>query len=322
MINALRKGWRHIFIWALMLAYFAFAPDLFVRFILKDGKPIQYDEVLPDVSDQISYSITRLETFYINGELFFKLIGWSFLRSDPNQAMYERLIVLKSDTNTYFFAIQSTERPDVQEAFEYLDIDLLNSGFSSLLSKDVIRPGIYRIGIVFRIPSANKVYYMVTNKIIVRTANQIRLDNYKPSGEPIPFEYGLPNATDQIQASIDRLEPYNSTDKDLFTLLGWSIFIGDPNQSVYERFIVLHSNNNIYFFPIQSSKRPDVQEYFNYLHMDLLNSGFSTTLSKDSIIVGDYQIGIVYKHHSSNAVYYFLSNRVITRTKVLLELVP
>jgi hypothetical protein len=176
MLNTLKKVWFHILVWALMLAYMIVAPDLYVRFVLNNGKPIQFSEELPAVTDQISFSVDILDPIVLDRQDLYDLWGWAFLQGEPEQSQYERFIVLQSDTNIYFFPTQSSERPDVQEAFPDLTINVLNSGFSTFISKDVVRLGSYQIGIVFRHQSSNAIYYVVTNKMIVRTANQLQLE--------------------------------------------------------------------------------------------------------------------------------------------------
>jgi hypothetical protein len=327
MLNVLKKGGFHIVVWALMVTYVVSAPDLYVRFVLKNGKPVQLSDGLPTVTYQISFSVDRMDPMVLDGQDLFNLWGWAFLREEPDQSQYERFIVLKSDTNTYFFQTQSADRPDVQEAFPDLTINVLNSGFSTLISKDVIQLGSYQIGIFFKQSSDNAVYYVVTNKMIVRTGNQLQLvitDEQPidaPSGKPVQFDQELPAVTNQILISADRMDPVVSAGQDLFNLWGWAFLREEPDQSQYERFIVLKSDTNTYFFPTQSSNRPDVQEAFPDLTINVLNSGFTAFISKDVVQLGSYQIGIVFKQTSGNGVYYAVTNKRIVRTGNQLQLV-
>jgi hypothetical protein len=161
-----------------MLVYVAVAPDVYARFILKEGKPVPFDQNLPKPTDQISYSVDRLD--FIKGQGLFNLWGWSFFRGDRDQSAYERWIILQSREQTYSFLSESFQRPELQSAFKDVDIDLSNAGFSAPISKYAIKPGTYQIGILFRHTSSNALYYIVTNKIIVRTPNQIRMDLSNP----------------------------------------------------------------------------------------------------------------------------------------------
>lgn len=174
-LDMLKKYRFHIMIWLFMLGYLTFAPYLYVRFVLKNGKPIQFQEKLPAATDLISFWVDRADPFFFQGELLYDLWGWAFLREESDQSQYERFIVLQSDAREYYFPVQIKERTDVQEAFPDLTIDIRSSGFSAFIAKDAIRPGSYHIGIIFRHQSGNFIYLVVTENVLVRTANQLQL---------------------------------------------------------------------------------------------------------------------------------------------------
>jgi hypothetical protein len=175
MLNALKENRLHILIWALMLAYVIAAPDLYARFVLKNGKPVQESVELPVPTDQILFSADRLDPVP-GGQGLFNLWGWAFAREEPDQSHYERFIVLQSSTNTYFFPTQSFEYPQVQAAFPDLAINVMNSGFSTYISKDLIQPGSYQVGILFRHRTSSAIYYRISNKLIARTGDQLFLE--------------------------------------------------------------------------------------------------------------------------------------------------
>jgi len=169
----LQKNRFHILVWMLLILYIVFGPVIYTRYFLKNGKPIELNQALPATSDQIKFTVDYLDPIRINGQDLYNLQGWSFFLGDPDQAKYDRYIVLQSDTRTYFFPVQSMERSDVQKAFKDINMDLLNSGFSSIISKDVIQPGKYHLGILFKDQSSNNAYYFDSNKTLIRTANQL-----------------------------------------------------------------------------------------------------------------------------------------------------
>ena len=140
-----------------------------------DGKPVEFSQELPAITKQIKYSVDGMDLKTSNGQALYFLRGWSFISEDPNQSTYERLIVLQSDTKTYFFPSERYNRPGVQETYKALNMDLLNSGFHTYISPDVIEPGTYHIGILFINQSSNALYYKVTNKMITRTDHQLQL---------------------------------------------------------------------------------------------------------------------------------------------------
>jgi hypothetical protein len=174
----IQKNWIHISVWTAMLIYVGIAPELYTRFILREGKPVQLAQSLPPATDQISFAVDGLDL--IKGQELFNLWGWAFFRGDNDQSAYERWIVLQSNVKTYFFSSKSFRRRDVESAFEDVDIDLSNTGFFTSISKLAVEPGMYQIGILFKHKSNNNTYYIVTNKMIIRTKNQIRLTVSKP----------------------------------------------------------------------------------------------------------------------------------------------
>jgi hypothetical protein len=170
-----QKKWMHILIWLMMIFYFFTGSSLYTHFILANGKPVEFAQGLPLTTDQIKYGVDSLNSIKVNGQDLYKLSGWSFYLNDPDQDKYTRYVVIQSNSKTYFFTTQSQDRVDVQRAFNNLNLNLRNSGYSTIISKDVIRPGRYQIGILFEDNSQNAVYYIITNKILVRTPNYLRL---------------------------------------------------------------------------------------------------------------------------------------------------
>jgi hypothetical protein len=175
MLNILRKGWVHLLVWTAMIVYLVLAPNLYANYFIKNGKPIQFREGLPAVTDQISYSVSSLVSTMSDGQEIYNLWGWAFLHEEADQSQYERFIVLKSDKRDFFFPVKSFERPEVQKAFPDLKIDVTNSGFSTYISKDAISPGSYRIGIVFRNKLNNFTSYVSSNKMIINDGKLLQL---------------------------------------------------------------------------------------------------------------------------------------------------
>ncbi len=182
MVNMLKKYRFHILVWLFMLGYLTFAPGLYVSFVLKNGKPIQFQESLPAATELISFWVDHADPVVSQGQVLYNLRGWAFLREESDQSQYERFIVLRSDAKDYYFPAQTNERLDVQKAFPNLNIDVRNSGFSTFIAKDVVRPGSYHIGIIFRHQPSNFIYLVVTENVLVRTANQFQFfsDNSQP----------------------------------------------------------------------------------------------------------------------------------------------
>jgi hypothetical protein len=174
----IKNNWFHIVAWMAIFMYYAVAPDLYVHFFLKNGKPLQIDGNIPTETNQIKFRVDGLEPIEYEGQDIYKLYGWAFLTVNMNVHLskYEREIVLISDSKRYFFQTQSVKRPGVQKAYEHLNMDLLDSGFLTLISKDVIAPGEYRVGIIFKNPMNGSEHYADNPKrIVLRTPNSLIL---------------------------------------------------------------------------------------------------------------------------------------------------
>ena len=174
MLTFIKMYWVHGILWAAMFTYVAISPQIYLRYILKEGKPVPGNKALPQPTDQIYFSVDRLDLIKAPG--LFNLWGWSFFLGDKDQAAYSQWIVLQSPENTYFYPAETFPRPEVQTVYKDFNLDLSNAGFSTHISKYAIEPGEYRIGILFEHTASGAVYYIVTNKIILRTANHIHLE--------------------------------------------------------------------------------------------------------------------------------------------------
>ena len=172
----IQKNWIHFVIWTAVLVYVVAARPFYTHYMLKDGKPVSFDKELPErMTKKITYAVDRIDPIVVHGQNLYEIWGWSFLKGETNQSAYERLIVLQSDSQTYFFATTNKARPDVQTTYADLQIDISNSGFSAHISKDVLKRGTYQIGILLENRDNDEVYYLATNKSILRTANKLQL---------------------------------------------------------------------------------------------------------------------------------------------------
>jgi hypothetical protein len=178
MTAVIRKNRIHIFIWALMFAYITFSVNLHTHFFLKYGKPIRIDKSLPQETMQIKFTVDDLDPIILEGQEMYQLWGWAFSTADANMApdAYEREIILVSNSEIYIFPIHNVKRQGVQDVYKDLNMNLIFSGFSTYISKDVLPFGEYRVGIVFRDPSTGSTYYTDKPKIIIhRTPNRLSL---------------------------------------------------------------------------------------------------------------------------------------------------
>jgi hypothetical protein len=178
--EAFMKIGLHILLWVFMILYFVFAPEIFTLAFNQNGKPVQVNASIPAESDRIHFVIEDLAPYVKDGENLYELIGWSFIVPDEgiSPEVFIREIVLVSDERNYFFSVRSGRRkPDIPSRFNNIDIDLDSLGLSMLVADDMIKPGKYRIGIVFRNTSDGSAFYWDKPiYYLVKTPNTVRLE--------------------------------------------------------------------------------------------------------------------------------------------------
>jgi hypothetical protein len=160
-----------------MLIYTNFARDLYVRFFLEDGKPVAVQADLPAESDHVNAHVDLFEPIVYNGQFLYSVVGWAYSTADPYMQPddYERQVVLISDEINYFFPITTYPRPDIQEGFESLGMQLTSSGFRALIAPEIVTPGIYRTGVVFYDRNRRTAYYALASKSLIRTPNRFEI---------------------------------------------------------------------------------------------------------------------------------------------------
>ena len=178
-MNVFKKYWPHIVLWAAMVLYFLFAPDLFTLAFIKTGKPLQTDGKIPAGSDKITFVVEELGSYIKGGENLYNLYGWAYIAPEPGETAdgFVREVALVSEKEIYFFAVRSTYRsPGPQSMFDGAAVDLNTLGFTTLIAEDAIKPGKYRIGIVFRNPSTGTAFYRdKPAHYLIKTPNTLTL---------------------------------------------------------------------------------------------------------------------------------------------------
>lgn len=173
--NFFRKYRFHILIWGVMIAYFLTAPNIYSQYAMKHGRPVQIDFELPQPTDQIQAAVDKIFPLVIDDYHLFRFWGWAFTQEEPDPTLYDRYFVLASNTNTYIYPMEITGRPDVQEYLADLNLDLVDTGFNAMISKDGIRIGRYQAGVLFRnIATGEVIYSIIPGRIIIRTPNELK----------------------------------------------------------------------------------------------------------------------------------------------------
>jgi hypothetical protein len=174
------KIWLHALLWVLMLFYFVFAPDLFALAFVKHGKPLQTDASIPPESDRIHLVIENLTPYRKDGEHLYELIGWSFVLPEAGSPsdLFVPEVALVSDQQNYLFSARTAFRkPEIPSKFADIDINYDRLGLSVLIAEDAIKPGKYRIGVIFRnTVDGSALYRDKPVHYLVKTPNSLRLE--------------------------------------------------------------------------------------------------------------------------------------------------
>jgi hypothetical protein len=114
------------------------------------------------------------------GQSLESLYGWGYIASEPGKSVegYVPEIALVSDDNIYFFEVKTGYRnPGPQSMFGDAGVNLETLGFNALIAEDWIKPGKYRIAMVFRNPSSGEAYYWdKPARYLIKTPNTLKLE--------------------------------------------------------------------------------------------------------------------------------------------------
>jgi hypothetical protein len=179
MKNIIIKNWGHGLIWLFMIVFFIFAPPVYAKFCLKQGLPLQFKDSFPQSdTKRVKFAFDGLEPLFSGGKKIYKLKGWAFQTENPDteQIDYERILVLRSNTNIYFFPLTTEPSGDIQEAYKDLNLELINVRFHTYIAMDFIAPGSYRLEMIFKHRTNGTSFYKKIKGIVTRTPNRLILE--------------------------------------------------------------------------------------------------------------------------------------------------
>jgi hypothetical protein len=178
-MRTLKKYWPHLLLWTAMIVYFIFAPNWFTRVFIKSGKPVQVENLLTSPSKRISFVVDGLDPYIEDGQTLYNLYGWGYIAPEAGKTVqgFVPEIALVSDNNIYFFAVKTGYRnPGPQSMFADAGVNLDALGFNALIAEDSIKPGKYRIALVFKDSSTGEAYYWdKPAHYLIKTPNTLTL---------------------------------------------------------------------------------------------------------------------------------------------------
>jgi hypothetical protein len=173
MKNWVKGKYKHFIAWAVLLVYVLAANPVYVHWILKDGKPLGRQAVLPAVSKDIIFHLAELiQPLRIQRQDLYDLKGYAFFRSSPEQEN-TITVVLSSATENIIFPTHTVARPNMIESYPGYTRRMDHAEFSLLLSQNALSPGTYRIGILLQNKNGSGQSYVLTNGTIKKTPNTL-----------------------------------------------------------------------------------------------------------------------------------------------------
>jgi len=178
----LHNAWPYLLIWGVMGLYLIVAPGVYNHFFVHEGKPVQVNANLPAKVNESQSFVDRLDVNNEEGGIY-QLFGWAFLTVDKKipASAYQRQVVLLTEKGNSVFAAAAFRRTDVQIAYKNLGMDVNLSGISALINSNTLKPGIYRIGYIYKNIKSGNTYYIDTGRCLQRTANKFSLEDFGSS---------------------------------------------------------------------------------------------------------------------------------------------
>lgn len=142
-------------------------------------------------------------------------------------------------------------------------------------------------------------------------------------GKPVVVLEQPPEETGGIRHSIGNLVYWSEgaeshEEGETYSLWGWAFTDVDRGvaQTAFYRFVVLTNQGKAYFYSMEVFDRPDVQEAFKELGFsDLTPSGFYAVISRNSLPVGEYKVGLYLKSLQDTSLNYFVeTDKLLVRT--------
>jgi len=200
--------------------------------------------------------------------------GWAFRDNYRNDHILIKAIV-RSQDKVYALPTENQERPDLVAVFKKADVG--NAGFKATVSKSLLPPGDYQLGI-----------------LIIDTVLRKGWIDYSDRHVIVEREYRVEKARADDAVAIDErmlaygLDPLQE-DEYRVTVRGWA-FLKNAGLRGAATNLILRSGKAVYRISTDSLQRIDVARTFH--DPQVAFSGFSVTIPKDQLPEGIYKIGV------------------------------
>jgi hypothetical protein len=174
MLHWIKTKKFHFLFWAVLLVYAFFATPVYNQFILNSGKPDAKAQLpLPAESKDVVFKLDILTQVGTDPQNLYGANGFAFKASDPT-AQNKISVVLTSDAETLIFP--TTVAPDFRMIRSYAKYKsgMDPAEFRFLISKNVLKPGIYHTGILLEAKNGSERSYVTTGGTIKMTPNTFK----------------------------------------------------------------------------------------------------------------------------------------------------
>jgi hypothetical protein len=139
-------------------------------------------------------------------------------------------------------------------------------------------------------------------------------------GKPVALDAVSAVETSQLRYSIDKISEVKTQGEKVYKLNGWSFLPSAQSLTDHDVFIAVTVQGKLVYYPVVAGKRRDVVSAFPEVTFDLLFSGFSCNIAKETISQGSHAIGILYRHKATGETLYQETGYKLVRTPNTLAL--
>jgi hypothetical protein len=168
-----RNWWRHILVIAVLGVYLISANALYVRFILKQGKPILAGGQPPAEQGNVYYKLGEMRPVRVDGEDLYELKGFAFNADDP-QSDHSITVVLISGQGRLDYATTLPAFPNMIRSSKSFKPGMDDAEFRALISKRALPPGSYRVGLLLQKKYSDETLFVITGSTLSKTPNNVR----------------------------------------------------------------------------------------------------------------------------------------------------
>jgi hypothetical protein len=171
-VKWLKRSYKHLIYWGVLIVYLLAAYPIYTAYFIKNGKPVGTIAQIPQATSSIIYNLVELRPVVYQGENLYELKGFAFLQDRPTQ-VNKITIILSTNNQNIAFSTNSVPSADMIKSYANFKPGMEPAEFSMLISKEVLNPGLYRIGVLLDDTQGSGSSYVLTGSSIKQTPNTL-----------------------------------------------------------------------------------------------------------------------------------------------------